>query len=255
MYSSQPKVLVVDDDPYELELMRTYLDPVAEVTTALGGQRALECVQQQPVDLIFMDVNMPVMNGFKTLEQLRNLKECINVPVVFVTGQNDRYSVMNSLYLGSDGYLLKPVKKEILHQKVNELCQKKTAKENRKTILAIDDDMAYLKTLNSYLRDDYTVVIINSTKLALDYLMKNTPDLILLDYQMPLYNGASFLNMINRKPNGKPMPVIVLSGTIDRSALFEFSSSNPDCFLVKPVSKETLLENISRLLNSFEQEA
>ncbi|MBO5371218.1 MAG: response regulator [Lachnospiraceae bacterium] len=255
MYSSQPKVLVVDDDPYELELMRTYLDPVAEVTTALGGQRALECVQQQPVDMIFLDVNMPVMNGFKTLEQLRNLKECINVPVVFVTGQNDRYSVMNSLYMGSDGYLLKPVKKEILQQKVHELCQKKDSEENRKTILAIDDDMAYLKTINNYLRSTYNVVIINSAKLALDYLMKHTPDLILLDYQMPLYNGASFLNMLNRKPDGNPIPVIVLSGTIDRAALKEFSTSNPDCFLVKPVSKEILLENIDRLLYGSNQEA
>ncbi|MBO5302859.1 MAG: response regulator [Lachnospiraceae bacterium] len=250
MYSSQPKVLVVDDDPYELELMHKYLDPVAEVTTALGGQRALECVQQQPVDIIFLDVNMPVMNGFKTLEQLRNLKECINVPVVFVTGQNDRYSVMNSLYMGSDGYLLKPVKKEVLHQKIEELVTKKKLQENKKTILAIDDDMAYLKTINSYLQDNYNVVIINSAKLALDYLIKNTPDLIILDYQMPLYNGASFLNMVNRIPGSAPIPVIILSGTIDRAALKEFSTSNPDCFLVKPVTKETLLGKIHQLLNS-----
>lgn len=250
MNSTRPKVLVVDDDPYELELMRTYLEPVAIVTTALGGQRALELVQKNPVDIIFLDVNMPVMNGFKTLERLRNLKECINVPVVFVSGQNDRYSVMNSVYMGTDGYLLKPVKKEVLQNKVIELYMKKDTSTHKKTILAIDDDMAYLKTINSYLKDTYHVVIINSAKLAFDYLMKHTPDLVLLDYQMPLYNGASLLNMVSKKIDGQSIPVIVLSGTIDRNALREFSAIPPDCFLVKPVTKEILLAKIHIILNS-----
>lgn len=244
----KPRVLIVDDDPQALELMRLYLTPVAEVYTALGGQRALELVQLHPADVIYLDVNMPVMNGFKTLEKFRNLKECINVPVVFLTGQRDRFTVMNSIFVGSDGYLLKPVDRDTIQQKTLELYQKKRSEANRKTILAIDDDMAYLKIIDSYLRDTYNVVIINSAKLALDYLLKHTPDLILLDYQMPLYNGASFMNMLKKK-DAAPIPVIILSGVIDKDVLRNCYVCNPEACLVKPVSRETLLFHINRVFN------
>lgn len=251
MNTCRPRVLVVDDDAQQLEIMKLYLNPIADVVTALGGQRALEYVQQHSVDVILLDVNMPAMNGFKTLERFRNQKECINVPVVFVTGQRDRYTVMNSIFMGGDGYLIKPVQKEALQKKVLELYRNKTVSNSRKTILAIDDDMAYLKLIDSYLRDVYNVVIINSTKLALSYLMKNTPDLVLLDYQMPLYNGASFLNMINRKKedDDKPIPVIILSGTLDKETLRDCYACNPNAILAKPISKEDLLENISKVLH------
>lgn len=249
MSNLRPSVLVVDDDAQELELMKQYLSPIADVYTALGGQRALELVQHYSVDVIFLDVNMPIMNGFKTLEKFRNLEECINVPVVFVTGQSDRYTIMNSIFMGSDGYLLKPVAKDVIQQKTLELFQKKNRKTHRKTILAIDDDMAYLKTIDSYLRDTYNVIIINSAKLALDYLMKNTPDLILLDYQMPLYNGASFMSMLHKKEDTTPIPVIILSGVIDKNVLRDCYPYNPEACLAKPVTKETLLANIDRILN------
>ncbi len=248
MKTSRPRVLVVDDDVQQLEIMKLYLKPIADVVTALGGQRALEYVQQHPVDIILLDVNMPAMNGFKTLERFRKQTECINVPVVFVTGQRDRYTVMNSVFMGGDGYLIKPVQKEALQKKVLELYRSKNVSSNRKTILAIDDDMAYLKLIDSYLRDTYNVIIINSTKLALSYLMKNTPDLVLLDYQMPLYNGASFLNMIKRKGE-ENVPVIILSGTLDKEALKDCYTCNPNAILAKPISKEDLLENIARVLN------
>lgn len=250
MGSLQPHVLIVDDDPQDLELLSLYLSPIADVTTALGGQRAIEYLQQHRVDLIFLDVNMPVMNGFKTLEQLRNMESCINVPVVFITGQSDRYTVMNSIYMGSDGYLLKPVDKNTLQQKTLEIIAKHQQVQRPKTILAIDDDMAFLKLIDSYLRDTYQVVIINSAKLALDYLLKNTPDLILLDYQMPLYNGASFMSMLNKKEDTTPIPIIILSGVIDKDVLRDCYAFNPDACLAKPVSREVLLENIARILHT-----
>lgn len=248
MIIGRPKVLIVDDDIQILESMSLYLSDIADVAAALGGYQAIDYLQQNSVDMIFLDVNMPVMNGFKTLEQFHNMKECINVPVVFVTGQSDKYTIMNSTFMGSDGYILKPIEKNVLRNKVQELYQNKKRMDKHKTILAIDDDMAYLKLIDSYLRDQYNVIIINSAKLAMNYLMQHTPDLILLDYQMPLYNGASFMNMLNKKTDGNLVPVIILSGVIDKKVLLDCCSFNPEACLVKPVSKEKLLENIERVL-------
>lgn len=249
MESVRPNVLIVDDDLQVLETMSLYLAEIAEVYTAIGGRQAVECVQLHHMDVILLDVDMPIMDGFKTLEQFRNLKECINVPVILVTGKSDKYTVMNSICMGVDGYMVKPVDKESLRQKVMEVYRRKDENENRKTILAIDDDMTYLKLIDSYLHDEYNVIMINSAKLALDYLLKHTPDLILVDYQMPLYNGANVMNMIQRNPEEAQIPVIMLSGVLDKEILTKCYPSKPAACLVKPVSKEVLIENIERALH------
>lgn len=246
-----PNVLIVDNDKQTLETMSLYLEDAATVSTVLGGRQALDFVQQNPVDVILLDVDMPIMDGFSTLEQLRNIEKCINVPVILVTGKTDKHTIFNSYIMGVDGYLAKPVSKDVLINKINEVYQVKESKDHKKTVLMIDDDMPYLKQLNSMLSEHYNVIMINSAKLAMDYLLTHTPDVILLDYQMPLYNGANVMNMIQKNTlndNKKPIPIIILSGTLDREALQECYVYNPFAYLVKPVSKDALVENIEQAL-------
>lgn len=193
---------------------------------------------------------MPIMDGFLTLEQLRKTEECINVPIIFITGKNDKHTILNSSLLGVDGYLVKPVTKDTLLNKINEVYHYTENKNSKKTVLMIDDDMPYLKQMNNMLQETYNVIMINSAKLALNYLLKHTPDIILLDYQMPLYNGANLMNMIQKNVSGRPIPVIILSGALDIEALKECYSYSPDAYLAKPVTKDVLIENIERILNN-----
>lgn len=244
-----PSVLIVDNDVQTLETMRLYLEGVARVHTVLGGLQAIEYVQRHHVDIIFLDIEMPIMDGFLTLEQLRNIEECINVPVVLVTGKQDKQSVFNSYIMGVDGYLVKPVRKETLISKIDELCVKIDDKDKLRTVLLIDDDMSYLKQLNSFLHGSYNVIMINSAKLALDYLLKHTPDIIVLDFQMPLYNGATIMNMIQKNNPLRPVPVIILSGALNIETLQECYPYKPAACLAKPINKETLIENIENALN------
>ncbi|MBP3504984.1 MAG: response regulator [Lachnospiraceae bacterium] len=246
-------ILIIDDDSSVLNTLRYYLTGVGNVTTVSNGRQALQQARMQPFDVILLDIEMPVMNGFQTLDQLRNLEECINIPVIMITGKRDKYSVMNSISMGIDGYLLKPIHKDELIQKITEVYQKKQQHNNKKTILAIDDDMSYLKQLNSFLQESYNVIMINSTKLALDYLANHVPDLILLDYQMPLYNGVALLSILRQNGNCRNIPFIILSGTLDKKALLEFYPYEPSAYLAKPVSKDALLENVERALNQNDQ--
>lgn len=254
MYSTFPKVLIVDDDMQTLETMSLYLEETARVSTVLGGRQAIEFVRQNPVDIILLDVEMPILDGFRTLEQLRKMEECINVPIILVTGKRDKYTVLNSGILGVDGYLAKPVSKEMVTQKVAEVYQAKEKHDNKKTVLMIDDDMSYLKQLNNFLQDSYNVVMINSAKLALNYLLTHTPDIIILDYQMPLYNGANVMNMIQKNTEVSQIPIILLSGALNREVLKECYAYNPAAYLAKPVSKEVLIENIEQALATRQEE-
>lgn len=249
MNTRKLNILVIDDDPETLETIKLQLSETAWVMTATGGRQALQCIREQQPDIILLDIEMPVLDGFKTLELLRNTEECINVPVIMLTGKGDKYSVINSITMGIDGYLLKPVSKNDLIDKIMEVYHKNPHQDMRKTILAIDDDMVYLKQLHSLLCNDYNVIMINSTKLALEYLTNHTPDLILLDYQMPLYNGITLINIIHQNESRKNIPFIILSGSLDQKAIQDFYPHSPVAYLAKPINKDALMEKIELALS------
>lgn len=251
----RPSIMVVDDDVEFLDIVKTYLEDFADVEIASGGRQAVQIAQEKPIDLILLDFEMPIMDGIKTLTHLRNLKECINVPVIMLTGRNDSYAVMNSLVMGIDGYLLKPVSKDTLIETITETLEKRSISGDKKTVVAIDDDMSYLMQLNSFLKDDYHFIMINSARLALTYLSNHVPDVILLDYQMPLFNGVTMMKVIQQNSHCEKVPFIIISGTLDQKAIIEFCPYSPAAILAKPVEKEVLLEQIQLAISNAEEEA
>lgn len=117
---------------------------------------------------------------------------------------------------------------------------------NRRHILIIDDDVNMLKTLRYYLQDAYKVTVINSGKAAVDFLLKYTPDLILLDYMMPMYNGAAVLKIIKSREATKDIPVYFLTGQTDKTTVMECLSLKPAGYIVKPVAKDALLDKMAK---------
>ncbi|MCM1297463.1 MAG: response regulator [Muribaculaceae bacterium] len=112
---------------------------------------------------------------------------------------------------------------------------------DRKHILIVDDDLNMLKILRYYLQDTYKVTVVNSGKVAVDFLEKYTPDLILLDYMMPVVNGAAVLKVIKSREATKDIPVYFLTGRTDETTVAECLSLNPAGYIVKPVAKDALL--------------
>jgi len=244
-----PNVLVIDDSAADREMASLYLKDIANVRTVSGCEEAVDCIRRFSIDVILLDLEMPFMDGFQTLECLRRLEECINVPVIMVTGVCDRETVLNSVIMGIDGYLVKPINKVELQNKVIEVFEKKVEPALiRKNVLLVDDDMVYLKQINNLLSDKYNVIMINSPKLALEYLCKHVPDIIVLDYQMPLYNGANVMSIIKNNVVGKEVPIIILSGMDKEDVIRECASFNPVAYLTKPISKKELEETIQSAL-------
>lgn len=249
-----PNILVVDDDNLTLETTKLYLQGFARVHMVDSGRHAIEYVQKHHIDLILLDVEMPIMDGYITLERLRKLEECINVPIILLTGHKDKSTILQFGLMGIDGYLAKPVPKETLINKVKEVLDTYTKYDNKKTVLLIDDDVAYLKQLETMLHSKYNVVMINSAKMALNYLSKEHPDIIILDYEMPLYNGANVMNMLQRSGRERHIPVIILSGSLDKKSLENCFLHNPAAYLAKPVPKDLLVYTIEKALTTEEEQ-
>ena len=102
-------VLIVEDDPMVAMINEQYVNRHKDfkvVGKCKDGELALSFIQENPVDLIILDVFMPRMNGFETLRELR--KEHKSVDVIMVTAANDRESLEEALHLGIVDYLVKP---------------------------------------------------------------------------------------------------------------------------------------------------
>lgn len=113
-------VLIVDDDPNYLGLVREWLKGEYKVSMATSGLQAIKWLGKNKADLILLDHEMPVTTGPQVLEMLRADEETKDIPVIFLTGKGDKESVMKVVALKPEGYLLKTVDKEELLSKLAE---------------------------------------------------------------------------------------------------------------------------------------
>lgn len=114
-------ILVVDDDVRMLNVIKLYLQDLYDVTVVPSGKLALKYISKKPCDLVLLDYMMPEMDGPEVLRQIRTGAENAKVPVVFLTGVSDKEMVIRSLEFMPNGYLLKPVSREALLEKVTEI--------------------------------------------------------------------------------------------------------------------------------------
>ena len=116
------KVLVVDDEP-NIVLSLEFLMQQAgfDVTTALDGESALALVNENPPDLVLLDISLPGISGFEVLEQLRNQPSFKRLPIVMLTAHGREVEREKGLALGADDYITKPFSTRQLVEKVQAL--------------------------------------------------------------------------------------------------------------------------------------
>jgi len=111
------KVLIVEDNPQNLELLEVYLEDLQpEVTTlrATNGVDALEMVAKHKPDLILLDIMMPHMSGFEVCRHLKSNPETRDILVVMITALSETGDIERATECGTDDYLTKPVERAAL---------------------------------------------------------------------------------------------------------------------------------------------
>lgn len=124
--------------------------------------------------------------------------------------------------------------------------------EQKPKILAIDDDVRMLRTLNEMLRHDYQISVAKDGAAARKFLENNTADVILLDYMMPDENGVEVLKGFRENEETAKIPVVFLTGLDDRRKILECLALKPAGYVVKPVEREKLLRKLKAVLGGSE---
>ena len=112
------KIMVVDDNTVNLATLEQELKDKYEVIPMMTGRRAIKYLYQNRVDLILLDVQMPIMDGIETLKEIRTQDNGVVVPVIFLTAKKDAVTVLEGSKLGIMDYIIKPFDPEDLRERI-----------------------------------------------------------------------------------------------------------------------------------------
>ena len=139
---SKPVVLVVDDNPQNLELLLAYLEEIDCTTdSAVDGTQAMEVIRKRPPDLVLLDVMMPKMSGFEVCRRMKNDSDTADIPVIMVTALNELGDIERAIDSGTDDFLSKPINKWELLTRVKTMLKLKHLSDKLERTLAYLSEM------------------------------------------------------------------------------------------------------------------
>ncbi|MCR5252056.1 MAG: response regulator [Lachnospiraceae bacterium] len=138
----------------------------------------------------------------------------------------------------------RPLDIEKLIKRISSYMDENTGDKRMKTVLIVDDDFTYMRTVYEWLKDTYHVGMASNGVQAISYLAKNKADLILLDYEMPIANGPQVLSMLKSDSDTGHIPVMFLTGHGDRDSVLSVVGLSPVDYLLKTINKQALLKKL-----------
>jgi putative two-component system response regulator len=125
--AGKKKILLVDDDEMYLITAELYLKDTYEILKTNSGNEALSRLNNNEFkpDLILLDLVMPEMNGWEAFKKIRAIPSLKNIPIAFLTSENDQAEKDRSAKLGATDYITKPFNMTLLKSKVNDILNKK----------------------------------------------------------------------------------------------------------------------------------
>ena len=245
------KIIFVDDVKYTLLTVKDRLKTHYEVFPAESVEMMFELLEEIIPELILLDVNMPDIDGYEAITRLKSDMRYNAIPVIFLTGKDDKESVVKGLRLGAADYVTKPFSDPELIECIEFQLNPEKREANKPIILAIDDNPSILKTINFLLHDKYVVYTLPEPEKMMTLLSIIMPDLFLLDCNMPILSGFDLVNIIREIPEHKNTPILFLTseGSIDNvSVAIHLGVCD---FIVKPIDEVILCDRIAAHLEDF----
>jgi signal transduction histidine kinase/CheY-like chemotaxis protein len=199
-------ILVVDDDPVIRDILQRALAKEGfHVVAAARGEDALRLAREVNPQAITLDVMMPGMDGWTVLSTLKADPELAGIPVVVLSIVDD---MRLGQALGASDYLVKPVDRDRLIAALKKWCKKPSGP----VALIAEDDPATRELLRRTLeKDGWEVVEAANGRQALECVAQQPPAVIVLDLMMPEMDGFEFLEELRRRPEGRQVPVLVVT--------------------------------------------
>jgi CheY-like chemotaxis protein/anti-sigma regulatory factor (Ser/Thr protein kinase) len=204
-------VLVIEDDPGAVRLLRTYLETEGyDVVVAADGEAGIAAAREVTPAAIVLDVLLPGIDGWEVLRRLKADVQLRDVPVVVATVVDERNVAMS---LGAVDYFLKPVRPDALLARLGQYTFTTKVKHRTVKVLAIDDDPAARELVAEALRPaGFDVSVAASGREGLAMAADDPPELVICDLVMPDVDGYEVVDQLRANPATRDATILILTG-------------------------------------------
>lgn len=237
------EIVVIDDNPDAHETFRVMLESGGyRVHSVLDSRLAISTIKQVEPRLIITDVQMPNLDGWELLAQIKNDPTIAHIPIV-VCSVVDQGTI--GLVLGARKHIVKPVREEVLLAVVQE-CVEPTAE-----ILVVDDNPDARQVIQHILAArDYAISEAADGIEAIAMIEQSKPDLVILDLMMPQMDGFEVLENLRHSPNYADIPVIIVSAKdLDQQEHDWLRTRAQGVIAKRQLSEEEFLRRINEIFN------
>ena len=205
-----PDVLVIEDDPSAVRLLRTYLETDGfGVRVARDGPSGLAEARARPPAAIILDILLPGTDGWEVLREFKADPALRDVPVIIVSVVDERGL---GLALGAVDYFLKPVDRAALLERLSRYTFTTKVKTRSIRVLAVDDDPAALDLIDAALQPEgFDVVRAAGGREAIDRAAAEPFDLVVCDLLMPDLDGFDVVTALKAEPSSREVPILILT--------------------------------------------
>ena len=219
----------------------------AGINTIIVGRRIKDVEAYRSIAklfILFMDDSMnEYINTLKYLKEIASDK----LGKLLLIGEQTQYDYAIKIIdepLISQWFQRPLDMEEFLKSVKSYLDENDDQSEDRKSILIVDDDITYMRTIYEWLKEEYNVGMASSGMQAIGYLTKNKADLVLLDYEMPVVNGPQIMEMFKSDSGTSKIPVMFLTGHGDKESVMSVINLKPVDYLLKTIDKSMLLAKL-----------
>lgn len=244
-----PKILVVEDNPVEIETIKARLKQKNyEVLTATNGEDGIKLAIEKQPDLIFMDMILPGMHGLEAIIKLKQLEFTKEIPIVALTVMDSSEFVATCFKEGVSAFIKKPYDFTEIFAKTEKILGDPGS--SQKKIMVIEEDPSVMTMISMILmRNGYVVIASgNGMKNGAD-ILEERPDVILWNNR-GLEDGAfPFLNELTPESETS-IPIILLTDSDSQEEITaKMSQLRAKSYISKPISPKELLEKIADVLS------
>lgn len=240
-----PNILLISEkQSYMLLSIKEQLEAESYHTILSGADTDQIHQISESVSAILIYMDMELAENQQAFIFIKDKAVEDNTPI-FIIGDNEEINAVEKLL---PGHLLqqkffRPVDiKEVVKAVTTYIT--KYGEQNKKKILVVDDSGAMLRNVKGWLEDRYKVILANSGAMAIKYLSLNRPDLLLLDYEMPVADGKQVLEMIRSESEFADIPVIFLTSKSNRESVMNVMSLKPEGYLLKTMEPAQIVKAV-----------
>ncbi|MBN9332175.1 PleD family two-component system response regulator [Devosia sp.] len=261
------RVLIVDDIPTNVRLLEARLSAeYFDVLTASSGPEALEICDNNEVDIILLDVMMPVMDGFEVCRRLKSNPRTHHVPVLMITALDQPSDRVKGLEAGADDFLTKPVDDTQLMARVKSLARLKSLTDELRaraltgqqiaiedalramdtisasggSVLIIDNDKRHAERVQGYLSEEHKVDILLDPADAVFHVSGAQYELVLVSMSLGDFDPLRVASQIRTVEQSRNLPIILMADDGDKPRVVRALDLGVNDFISRPIERNEL---------------